>query len=171
MLTYGDQYCVFHGELKEVERLVQRYEYLAGTHDALKLESNGHAFNEGQTCLSAEATKELESLPWQVYEKVQAVENYRQAKRDNVWIRRYVSRFWDGFYWTHDREECARRSGCCAAFCGCCDKRRGNGIVPDDAPAGQFMRIARTYLGDHTHCSIDCECCIRRRNFSLESAS
>ncbi|RMJ21085.1 hypothetical protein PHISP_08040 [Aspergillus sp. HF37] len=53
----------FVGGLKEVERLVQRYEYLTGTRDTLKLESNGHAFNERQKCLLAGATKELESLP------------------------------------------------------------------------------------------------------------
>lgn len=157
----------FIGELKEIERLVQRYEYSCGMYNTLKLVSNGSALNERQECLLAEATKELESLPWQVYEWVQSLENRLHKRRKNPFLRGYFfSRGYRHRIFRH-HTECTRRLGCCAASCGCCHKPRGTD-GPVDGLGGPFMRMLRTnYLGDYAHCSIDCGCCIRRRGFRV----
>ena len=157
----------FISGLKEIERHIQRYEYFAERYDTLRLEFCGRELHETEKCLLAEATEELDRLPWQVYERVQSLENYRLEKRGNAWIRRYFSSFRRRDHWDIDREECAQRLGCCAASCGCCKKPRGKRVGPDDAPGEQFIRMARRYLGNRTHCSIDCACCIRRRGFRV----
>ena len=157
----------FIGALKEIERRVQRYEYFAERYDTLKQESN--ALNERQRCLLAEATKELERLSLQVCELVQSLETYRQKRCDNPWLRRYLSTFRGRKKWNsnREREECELRLGCCAASCGCCEKPRGDRAGLGDNLGWLFMRIARTYLEGHAHCSIDCGCCIERRGFGV----
>jgi hypothetical protein len=151
---------------REIERCLQRYQYFIERHDALKRVSSVYALNERQESLLAKATEELESLPGQVYELVQSLENLRNETHGNIWLRHYL-RTCDLRHWWDDRNECQGRLGCCAASCGCCDRprrsRSRNGLAI--CPGKPFMRMARETHGDLAHCSIDCGCCIRRRGF------
>ena len=155
----------FISSRKEIERQVQRYQYFADKKAALgrKLrKSNVHSLDEEQMSLWETADTELEILPYRVYKLILSLEDYtnfypggNQWQR-NSWIREYISLHKER-HRHFDREICARRLGCCAASCGCCDRpRRSKG----------FMRmVRRKYLGNLAHCSVDCGCCIQRRGF------
>jgi hypothetical protein len=108
---------------REIERCLQRYQYFVEMHDALKRKSSVYALNERQKSLLAKATEELESLPGQVYELVQSLENLRNETQRNIWLRCYL-RTRDSRHRWDDRKECQGRLGCCAASCGCCDRPR-----------------------------------------------
>ncbi|PKX99840.1 hypothetical protein P168DRAFT_346806 [Aspergillus campestris IBT 28561] len=61
----------------------------------------------------------------------------------------------------HDREECARRMGCCARDCGCCQEVRRAAKRRDDA-----YDSTREILTHKGHCTVDCGCCVRWRGFT-----
>lgn len=109
--------AIFTKESKEVERRIERYEHFAEISSALRHEASVRQLNEGQEVLLMQASMELETLPGQVYDGVQFLENYKYEKIGNAWLRFYI-------YQAEERHrlsgECARRLGCCAASCGCC---------------------------------------------------
>ena len=148
----------FTRRLKDIERYLRRYQSLAQRNPAFEPES---PLDERQNGL---LIRELESLPGQVYELVQSLEEYRNEKYfGNVWIRDYLSAGAREGRYQVSREECIRRLGCCAASCGCCDQPWGEAGL-DDALGGPFMRMASERYSE-AHCSIDCECCFQRRGF------
>lgn len=150
----------FIRRLEEIERYLRRYQSLAKRNAALQLQRESPLDNRQKGLL----IRELESLPGQVYELVQSLEEYRNEKYyGNVWIRDYLSAGARERRSQVSREECIRRLGCCAASCGCCDQPWGDAGL-DDALAGSFMRMASERYNE-AHCSIDCECCIQRRGF------
>lgn len=163
----------FIRRITEFHRHSQRYQYFAETIEELKRETSAHHLNERQKCLQKKATKELDSLPWQVYESAQSLENYRKATFGNVWIRSWLAGY-DKTHKSSARSECKSRLGCCAATCGCCHRPREipAGAGPDEPPGRPFMRLAgKGWLGVYAHCSIDCWCCIRRRGFLVAGES
>lgn len=153
----------------EIERQAQRHQYFVDKKAAVEQklgESDVHSLDEEEKWLWEIADTELEVLPYRVYKTILSLEDYRNLFPGgnqwsmNVWIREYRS-LYKGRHRDFDRRACARRLGCCAASCGCCDR-------PRQCQGGPFMRMVREkYLGKFAHCSVDCGCCIQRRGFDM----
>lgn len=159
----------------ELNRCFQRYQYFAKSIANLKRDPIIHPLDKGQKCLLAKATKELEILPWKVYESAQSLENYLEAKHHNVWIRNWLATYQERHRMS-DHKACQRRLGCYAAACGCCYRRReipaDAGFDPDEPLGRPFVRMAmKDSLGSRAHCSVDYGCCIRRRGFRVATDS
>ena len=76
---------------EEIERCVQRYQYLAERNHAITQDS-AHAVDERQKRFFTRASRELKTLPWEVHELVQSLEEYRNDKYcKKLWIRDYLS--------------------------------------------------------------------------------
>lgn len=155
----------------ELESCVQRYKSLAETADKLTQESCVGPLDEGKQCLPTKSAEELEGVPRDVHELAQALETYRAATSGNIWITQWLATYQE----RHEgsaRAACARRLGCCAADCGCCDKPRK---VQDRTDFRLGSQAGRLFLqmvwgkraAYRAHCSVGCGCCIRCRGVEI----
>lgn len=161
----------FIRETKEIDRLLQRYQYFVEINRTLNLGSHDQSPDESHQRCHDEVKIELANIPWEVYQRVQSLADSTTETLGNPWIKQYLFSS-KGRHQKFDRNECALRLGCCAASCGCCGtpgRKLGDDL--DNVPGGLFMRIAVKKYLRFSHCSVDCPCCIQRRGFRVRAAS
>lgn len=161
----------FIRERKEIERLLQRYQYFVEANRTLNLGSHKKPPDEDDQRYHDEVKINLANLPWAVYQQVQSLADSTAETLGNPWIKQYLFNC-KGRHQKFDRNECAIRLGCCAASCGCCSTpgRKLDDDL-DNVPGGLFMRMAIKKYLSLSHCSVDCPCCIQRRGFRVQAAS
>lgn len=112
--------------------------------------------------LSHEKAREIEAWKQELSQINQRLWHHKQERAallcrvpGGAWIREYYTRRQRQDKWWEDkRVACENKGGCCERDCICCDKVR-------QTMSGQRCK----YEKPHSHCTMECGCCIRDRGF------